>query len=135
MAYTPHTWIDDDVTKPLSAARLSEMEAGIEDADNRLTAIEGLIIPSQAITYAATITPDAAAGTVFYCIATGNLVINDPANGVDGKMVTLAVQASGASRLLTLSDGTVFLVPTSAWWAGKFLYLDAVGAWLFSNGL
>lgn len=135
MAYTPHTWVNDDPTKPLSAERLAEMEAGIEDADNRLTTVESRVTTVQAITYAATITPDAATGSVFTCIATGNLTLNDPANGVNGKHVTVAVQASGANRTLTLSDSTLTTIPSGEWWAGRYIYLDAATGWLFSEGV
>ncbi len=43
MPYAPQTWLDSpDTTTPLSAARLTHMETGIEDADTRLTAVEGV---------------------------------------------------------------------------------------------
>jgi hypothetical protein len=43
MAYTPQTWVDNDATRPLSAARLTVMETGIEDADTRATALESAV--------------------------------------------------------------------------------------------
>lgn len=40
MSYTPQTWADGSGGgTPLSAARLSHMEAGIEDADTRLSSL------------------------------------------------------------------------------------------------
>lgn len=42
MSYTPQTWADGSGGgTPLSAARLNYMETGIDDADTRVTAIEG----------------------------------------------------------------------------------------------
>ena len=37
MAYSPQTWTNDDPGTPLSAARLTVMETGIDDADTRIT--------------------------------------------------------------------------------------------------
>lgn len=40
MPYTPNTWVDGSGGgTPITAARLNNMEAGIEDADTRLTAL------------------------------------------------------------------------------------------------
>lgn len=48
MAYTPQTWTNGSAGgTPLSAARLTHMENGIEDADTRVTAVESDV---QAIT-------------------------------------------------------------------------------------
>jgi hypothetical protein len=135
MAYAPHTWVNDDPTKPLSAERLAEMEAGIEDADNRLTTVESRIVAPQEITYAGTITPDAFTGSVFYCVATGDLTLAQPSNGVIGKHVTVAVQASGATRTLTLPDDSHVIIPSGEWWAGRMLYLGEPNVWLFSEGV
>lgn len=135
MAYTPNVWVDDDATKPLSAARLSTMEAGIEDADNRLNVTEARVYATQAISYAASITPDALTGSVFYCIATGNLTLNSPSNGVDGKHVTVAVKASGTSLTLTLPDATTVWLTTGQWWAGRMVYLSGPNEWLMTEGV
>lgn len=51
MAYTPQTWTDGSLATPLSAARLTVMENGIEDADNRLTALEAVAISAQTGSY------------------------------------------------------------------------------------
>ena len=40
MAYTPQTWNDADPATPATAARVNHMEAGIEDADTRITALD-----------------------------------------------------------------------------------------------
>lgn len=42
MAYTPFTWVDGAGLTEITAARLNNMEQGIEDADGRLDAIDGI---------------------------------------------------------------------------------------------
>lgn len=52
MAYSPQTWTDGSAGgTPLSAARLTVMETGIEDADTRLAALEYLTINAQTGSY------------------------------------------------------------------------------------
>lgn len=135
MSYTPQTWVDDDATKPLSADRMNHIETGIEDADNRVSTVEARVRTPQAITYAATITPDASAGALFYCIATGNLTLAEPTNPVNGKLVTVMVKASGANRVLTLPDGLTVTIPTGEWWTGSMLYLSNQTEWILTDGL
>lgn len=53
--------------------------------------------------YAASLTLNAAAGNNRICTATGNLTLNDPANGVDGQSLLLRVVASGAQRVVTFA--------------------------------
>lgn len=49
MAYTPQTWTDG--VSSLSAARFNYMEAGIDDADTRITVLEGVgVTPTPATT-------------------------------------------------------------------------------------
>lgn len=53
--------------------------------------------------YAASLTLNAAAGNNRICTATGNLTLNDPANGADGQSLLLRVIASGAQRVVTFA--------------------------------
>jgi hypothetical protein len=53
--------------------------------------------------YAASLTLNAAAGNNRVCTATGNLTLNDPANGADGQLLLLRVIASGAQRVVTFA--------------------------------
>lgn len=132
MPYTPQTWTDGlGGGTPMSAARFVHMEDGIEDADQRLTVLEPRI---QTITYAATITPNAAAGNVHRCTATGNLTLADPTGGTDGQVVTVEILASGGSRLLTFSGGVLdpVTIPSGAWWVGELRYVSP-STWLLSD--
>lgn len=54
------------------------------------------------LAYAATITPDASAGTEFRVTATGSPTIALPTNGTDGQRLLFVVTASGASRTVTM---------------------------------
>jgi hypothetical protein len=52
VAYSPQTWTDGSAGgTPISAARLTVMETGIEDADTRLTSLETLAISAQTASY------------------------------------------------------------------------------------
>lgn len=73
----------------------------------------------QTITYATTITPNAASGSLFRCTATGNLTLNDPTGGVNGQAVTVEILASGADRTLNFEGGVTAVTITSGqWWSG-----------------
>lgn len=133
--YAGHEWVDDDPTKPLSAQRVGEIDDAVVDAHTEIATLQRRVVDAQPLTYAATVTPDAATGSVFSIVATGPLTLPDPSNGVDGQHVTVVVQASGATRTLTLSDATTVAIPAGEWWAGRWLYLDAVAGWLFTEGV
>lgn len=65
----------------------------------------GYVKPPTVITYAATISPDARAGSDFECTMTGALTINGPANPTHGQKVFFYLTASGANRTATLATG------------------------------
>lgn len=64
------------------------------------------VATSQAIAYAATITPDASAGSQFHVTATGNVTVAAPANPNDGQRLMVEVFASGAARTAGISGTT-----------------------------
>jgi hypothetical protein len=82
------------------------------------------------LTYASTITPPAAQGSLFRVAATGDLTLNDPTGGVDGQWLRIEVTASGATRTLTLAGitGTI-AIPSGSKWAGD-LGFDGTDWWL-----
>jgi hypothetical protein len=55
--------------------------------------------------YAATLTINATAGNSRIITATGNLTLNEPANGADGQNLRVRVIASGAQRVVTFAAG------------------------------
>lgn len=134
MAYAPQTWTNDDPATPLSAARLTVMETGIEDADNRATSLERGVATPQTITYASSITPDASAGSLFVCVATGNLTLNDPTGATTGQVVTVRIQASGADRTLSFAGGgaTAVVITSGQWYLGRLHYLGS-NQWLVED--
>jgi hypothetical protein len=83
------------------------------------------------VTYAASITLNAALGCVFRVIAVGDLTLADITGGVDGQGVTLEVLASGGDRSVTV-DGSAALVPAGTWWTGNFRYNAGASSWLLS---
>jgi lysophospholipase L1-like esterase len=58
------------------------------------------------ITYAATITPNAASGNIQRVTLTGNTTVAVPTNPVDGQQIMFEFFASGADRTVTLTTGT-----------------------------
>jgi hypothetical protein len=87
LPYTPQTWSDSPSTStPLSAARLTVMETGIEDADTRITAIE---TPSR----------NAQTGTTYTVVA-----------GDAGKVVEMNNASSNTITFPSLAAGTVITI-------------------------
>jgi len=82
------------------------------------------------VTYAASITLNAALGDVFRVAATGDLTLTDITNGVDGQQVILEVLASGAARVVTVTGGYTVTVSSGTWWTGHFRYNATAAAWL-----
>lgn len=81
------------------------------------------------VTYAASLTVNAALGSVFRVAATGDLTLTDITNGVDGQTVTLEVLASGANRVLTIgADAST--IPSGTRWFGSFHYNAGVTTWI-----
>lgn len=72
-----------------------------------VAAFKGPVGGRVTIAYAATITPDAGASNSGYCVATGALAVNPPANPTTDQLYMLTVVASGAARVVTLSASVV----------------------------
>jgi hypothetical protein len=132
MTYNKQTWENDNLSLPLSASRLGHMEDGIDDADTRITVLEPR---TQTIAYNTTITPDATAGNLHVCVATGNLTLNEPTGGTDGQMITVAIQASGATRTVSFQGGTVdpVVIPSGKWWVAELRYVASTTTWLVTD--
>lgn len=98
MAYTPQVWLPGAAGgTPLSAARFTVMEAGIEDADNRLTATEASVAGKVSAVTAgdATVT---VAGTATSPTVAVNAI---PQSKVTGLVVDLAAKATPAQATST----------------------------------
>lgn len=64
-----------------------------------------LVIQPVTLAYAASLTPDAAAGSYRVCTLTGDATLNPPTNPVDGQQWQARFIASAAQRTLTLAGG------------------------------
>jgi hypothetical protein len=80
------------------------------------------------VAYAASITPDASQSCVFDVTATGNLILADISNGMDGQTVSVRVTASGGTRMLTVTGIYTVALAASSRWVGWFKY-DGAGSW------
>lgn len=95
---------------------------------------------ARAITYAATITPDASTGDQFYVSAPGDVVVAAPTNPTDGQRLMVEVYSSGGARTATISGTTTnaagATLPLSIG-SGKvgllgFVYSARVGHWVLA---
>jgi hypothetical protein len=87
----------------------------------------------QTLTYAATVSIDASTGSVFRCVATGNLALTGISNGADGQQVVLEVLASGGARTVTVTGISPITVASGTWWAGVFRFNSGTGNWLLDD--
>jgi hypothetical protein len=120
---------------PLDAAYFNRLETAMENMDDRGAALERGVITPVTINYAATITPDAGAGALFRCSATGDVTLNDPINGDDGQTITVEILASGgASRNLSFAGSTASGVTIAAgtWWKGELTF-HAPSTWVLDD--
>lgn len=102
--------------------------AGLDSTKRVAPANTSLVPQIQSLTYAATITTDVSAGTLFRVTLTGNLTLANPVNALDGQRVLWQFTQDGTGgRVLTL--GAQFdvgpLTVTLSTAAGKVDYLLA----------
>lgn len=88
--------------------------------------------PPVTLTYAPTVTTNAALGTHFRLAMSGNVTLNPPINPTDGQVVVWALNATGAARtctLSTISGGFLFgsdITAITATVSGKTDFLQCV---------
>jgi hypothetical protein len=130
--YTPFTWVDGSAGgTPITAARLNSIETGIESMDDRTAALELNILAPVTVTYAASVTIDAATGALFHITATGALTIAAISNPTNGQLVTIQVLASGADRVVSFSVGGVAsgTVTSGTWATWTLRYNSGTSTW------
>lgn len=93
------------------------------------TLLTRLATPPVTVTYAASITLNAALGSVFRVTATGDLTLTDITGGTDGQTVRLEVLASGGTRSVTVTGGGVSSVPSGQWWTDTFCFNAVANSW------
>lgn len=110
MPYSPQTWSDGSGGgTPLSAARLTHIETGVEDADTRLTAVEaGKLDTSTA--------PELIRDTMASALVAGSNVTITPNDGAD--TITIAATGGGGGggsvNSVTAANGTITIAGTAA---------------------
>lgn len=87
------------------------------------------VTPPVTVTYASSVTLNATLSSVFWCTATGDLVLADITGGADGQEVVFGVEASGADRTVTLGGGSAETVPAGQVWIGTFRYRATGDTW------
>jgi hypothetical protein len=121
-----------DAAKPVSAATQAALDAKAPLVNPTFTgtaAAPRFVGAVVTVPYAASVTLDASAGTVFRCTAPGDLTLADITGGVNGQSVRFEVFASGAARTVTAS-GTATVVPAGQTWVGEFTYNSTKNEWL-----
>lgn len=121
-----------DTTKPVSTATATALAAKAPLASPAFTGTPTgprFVGAVQTVTYAASITLDAAVATSFRVpSATGDITTVTINNGTAGQIIYLRVQASGADRAVTVAGSTVTV--TSATWRIMMLAYDQpTSAW------
>lgn len=94
-----------------SASPTRTAPVGVVPASQR-----GPIGGTSLLTYAATVTPNAANSSAIRVVATGNLTVNPPSGGAFGQLLMLEVGADGAdgaNRTVTLAAGIVLSTGTT----------------------
>jgi hypothetical protein len=121
-----------DTVSSVSAPDAVTMATLLAGKQPLATLLTRLAAAPATITYAASVTVNAALGCVFRVTATGDLTVADITGGVDGQPVTLEVLASGGARIVTVTGGDTATIPSGQWWSGTFRYNATAGAWLSS---
>lgn len=92
----------------------------------------GSVVSTSPVTLTAssgTITPNAAAGSLFRHDATADVTLAAPIGGTNGESIDVQVYASGADRVLTVAGGTVTIPSGGTWW-GRFSYNATRDQWV-----
>ena len=121
-----------DAAKPVSAATQIALDGKAPIASPTFTgtpAAPRFVGAAVDVTYAASVTINAALGSTFRVTATGPLTIAAITNGVNGQAIRVEVLASGATRTVTY-EGVPSSVPAGTWWTRRFTYNQTLGIWL-----
>lgn len=103
-----------DTAKPVSSAQQSALDLKANLTDTRLSVKP---YPPVTVTYAATVSINAALGTHFRITATGNCQLLATTNATDGQVIVVQFLASGGARtlsLLTTATSQAFKFSTDA---------------------
>jgi hypothetical protein len=131
--FSPLTWRNDQ-TPALSESNLNRLEVGVEAIDDRVHSTELGIVAPVVVPHATSVTLNATQGSLFRCIALGDVTLDDIVGGTDGQTVTFEVQAFGATRSLHFTGVTGSVdISSGQWWIGVFRYVAADATWLLDD--
>lgn len=131
--FSPLTWRNDQ-SPALNDTNLNRLEVGVEAIDDRVAALENGVVSPVVVPYATSVTLNATQGSLFRCVAAGDLTLDDIVGGADGQTVVFEVQASDTARALHFT-GVVDSIDIAAgqWWVGVFRYVAVSSAWLLDD--
>lgn len=131
--FSPLTWHNDTVPA-INETNLNRLEVGVEVLDDRIATLENGIVTPVVVPFATSVTLNATQGSLFRCVASADLTLDQIVGGVDGQTIVFEVQASGAPRVLhfTGSIETVSIA-SGQWWVGVFRYVADESRWLRSD--
>jgi hypothetical protein len=127
--WTPITWRNDQ-SPAINEVNLNRIEVGVELLDDRIATLENGVVTPVVVPYATSVTLNATQGSVFRCVASGDLTLDDIVGGTDGQAIVFEVLASGADRQLSFtgSIGSV-TIPANQWWVSTFRYAANTAEW------
>ena len=132
--FTGPVWVNDQAPA-LNATNLNGVMVGIETIDDRVHSLELGVIAPIVVPYATSVTLNATQGSLFRCVASGDLTMDAIVGGADGQTIVFEVQASGAPRTLSFTGSTdTISITVGQWWVGVFRFVSSSGAWLRDDG-
>jgi hypothetical protein len=132
--FLPLVW-HNNTFPAINEGNLNRIEVGLESLDDRAAQLELGITTPVTLPYATSVTVNATQGSLFRCIASGDLTLDDIVGGTDGQTVTVEVQASGAARVLHFTGSTETVnIAAGQWWIGAFRYAATGDTWRLVDG-
>lgn len=118
------TWING--VTAIEDSELNYLYGALESIDDRATALEAGSATATPIVLNAVsgvITPNAAAGILFAHDAAADVTLAAPSGGVDGRQITVEVEAVGGARTLTIAGSSdPVVIPSGGVWIGRLIY-------------
>lgn len=128
--FSPIIW-HNDTSPALNESNLNRIEVGIESLDDRAATLELGVVTPVTVPFATSITLNATQGSLFRCVAVGDLTLDGIVGGLDGQTIALQVRASGGARTLSFTGpGAPVTIPSGTAWWGRFSYDATNGEWL-----
>lgn len=127
--FSPISWRNNQAPA-LNETNLNRVEVGLQSVDARAAALENGIVPAVTVAYATSVTLNATQGSLFRCVASGDLTLDDIVGGTDGQTIVFEVLASGAARTMSFTGSvSSILIPSGQWWAGIFRFHAPSDTW------